>query len=617
MVSCKDDEEEDPIWLISTNVSSIALDMNDGEVVSETIIPATTKDGVAFTETYKYVSSAPLVASVSDAGVVTAVAGGTTTVVVEGLTSGVKVNIPVEVTGADPAPTFTKIAELDGAVKYTWNTEEMTVSNVAVFDETGEAELIQGTEEDDKTAIDYIFESDYANGYFRLIPTGRSDNFKTDLKVLVRITVDGSDDPVWNNPTIHEKLSYSATINSLTFDWDTASVNSGLVPVGVNVYLRNDPVNDGDPYTKGDAVNDVEVGEVVADTAITVSSLVSNVSYWFEIVDAEGTVLIEANTTIPSPITQIKAGNTESVWYGDASSAQNKKAECRRIADRISIGQGLTYDQIAKVEIKNAAGTLISEIGAWTQDIAVYEYSYINGDAPNVMADFDAAVALQAAYVHEKIDPADGKNGEFKFISFYDLPYADEAYTVVITTNDGDEYTKEFQTKKKYSVRNRAQVRANDVIYDDAAAINAMNLTVMYHSNVPGDAIEFSMSDPAVAEVSTEGLIHFLANGIANLKVTGEGGTFSADVAAAQTYCNNFSKFQDMVVGTGTQMTFWSPNGYKFASATSSDEGVAAVTGDNGDVISAVAAGEAVITIVDDQGNEAKMTVTVAAAVEE
>lgn len=612
VTSCKDDDEEYvPTWVMTTDVSSILLDMNDESMLTETITATTTKDGEAFDETYTFVSSDPLVATVSDAGVVTAVAGGSSTVTVTGETSGETVTVSVEVTGADPAPTFTKIAEIDGSVKYTWEADRMTVTNVVVYNEAGDTELVAGSADDeDKTAFDYVFESDYANGSFSLVPTGRSDNFKAGLTVLVKITVEDAEDPVWKNPTIHDQLSYTATISSLTFEWDTATVNSGIVPTGVNVYLRNDPVNDGDPYTKGDAVSYAEVGSVVGDTAITVSALISNVSYWFEVVDNEGAVLIEANTTIPSPITQVKAANTESVWYGDASSAGNKYAECRRIADRISIGQGLTYDQIAKVEIKDASGAVLSEVGEWTQEIAVYEYSYINTDAPNVIADFDAAVALKAAYIHDKIDPDDNANGEFKYISFYDIPYSESEYTVVITTKDGEEYSKNYQTKKKYSVRNRAQVRANDHIYADAADINAASLIVMYYSNVPGDAITYSFSDDAVAAVSTGGEIMFKANGIAVLTVTGEGGTFSAEVAAAPTYCNNYSKFQDMVVGTATEMTFWSPVGNSFASATSSDESVATVSGN---IITAVAAGSAVITIVDNLGNVALMTVTVAA----
>ncbi len=612
-VSCKDEEDNDPVWILSTNVTTIALDMNDGDVVTATITPSTTKDGASFTETYKFTSSDPLVATVSDAGVVTAVAGGTATVVVQGQTSGTSTSVAVTVTGADPAPTFTKIAELDGSITYTWDPAEMTITAVVVYDATGETELVQGDSESDINAIDYIFEADYTNGSFNLAPA-RSDNFKAGVAVLVKITVDGADDPTWKNPTIHDKLAYSATISTATFEWDTATVNSGIVPSSVLVYLRNNPVNDGDPYTKGDAVDYTTVGSVVGDTIITVSGLVSNTSYWFEIVDAGGEVLADANMTIPSPITQIKAGNVESVWYGDASSAQNKYAECRRIADRVSIGQGLTYDVISSVEVKDASGTVLASIGAWSQELAIYEYSYINADAPNVIADFSTAASMTAAYVHEKIDPEDGKNGEFKHISFFDLPYSDDAYTVVVTTTEGISYEKSFNTKKKYSVRNRSAVRADDHIYDDAADINAANVTVMYHSNVANDAITFEMSDAAVATIDNTGLINFVANGISVVTVTGEGGTFSAEVAAAKTYCNNYSKFTALEVGASQDMTFWSPSGYSFASATSSDEAIATVGGDEGKTITGVAEGSAVITIVDDQGNEAKMTVTIVAA---
>ncbi len=613
-VSCEDDEK-DPVWQVTTDVTSIALDMNDKDALTATITASTTKDGVDATESYKFTSSDPLVASVSDAGLVTAVGGGSTTIEVEGLSSAKKVTVAVTVKGEE-APTIDPIYELNGSIKYTWDPTRLSVTDVVVFDEQGEAELVQAIagSDYDKNAIDYVFEEKYDEGWFILSPE-RSDKFKAGVNINVKITTKEAEEPVWKrNVNIHNKLSASATINSISFEWDIVSVNSGIVPANVLVYLRTDPVNDGDPYGKGEAVSNVEVSAVDGDTLIMVSGLVSNESYYYEIVDAESNVLFETNSTIPSPITQIKAGNTESVWYGDASSAGNKTAECRRIADRISIGQGLTYDQIAKVEVKNASGTTLVELGEWAQNLAVYEYSYINTDAPNVMTSFDAAVALKAAYVHDKIDPEDGKNGEFKYFSFYDLPYSEGAYTVVVTTKDSKTYEKTYNTKKKYSVRNRAQVRANDVIYADAATINAKNLKVMYYSNIPGDAPTFEMSDPAVATINNEGLINFVANGISKVTIAGEGGTFNAEVAAAKTYCNNYAKFQGMTIATGEQMTFWSPDGYKFASAVSNNEAVANVGGEAGDVITAVAEGSAVITITDDQGYEAKMTVTVVSA---
>ncbi|WP_159520388.1 Ig-like domain-containing protein [Sunxiuqinia indica] len=610
-VSCKDDEEiPDPVYVISTNVASITLDMNEGDVVTETITASTTEDGAAFTESYTFTSADPLVATVnSSTGVVTAVAGGTTTITVEGQVSGQSKTVAVTVVAAEPAPTFTKEALLDGSVKYTWDPAKMTITDVVVYDETGETELIKGGPDDDKNAIDYIFESDYAQGMFVLTPTGRSDNFKADLTVLVKITVDGADDPVWKNPTLHNKLAYTATLSTVTFEWDTASVNSGVVPAGINVFLRNDPVADGEPYTKGDAVSYATVGDIDGDTLVAVTGLISNESYWFDVVDADDNILWDTQLTMPSPITQVKAGNTESVWYGDASSAENKYAEVRRIADRISIGQGLTVDDIASVKIKDAAGNVIAELGAWSQDIAVYEYSYINTNAPNVIATFDAAVALEGAYIHEKIDPDDGKNGEFKHISFFDIPYSEEKYTVELTDNDGMVYTKEYETKKKASTLNRSEVRANDHVYADMADINAKDLVFMANSNIPNDTWTFEVSDPAVATIDASGLIKFVANGISTITASAEAGTLEYQVAAAPIYCKNYYVFNNGIeVGASKDMEF---GDYLFASATSSDEAIATVDGKS---ITGVAEGSAVITITDDQGNEAIMTVTVVAA---
>lgn len=616
VVSCSDDDDPDPVYLLSVNPTTLALDMNDGDVVTGTITATTTQDGESFTESYSYTSSDPLVATVNNAGVVTAVAGGTATIVVQGGTSGLSANVAVTVTGADPAPVFTKVAELDGSITYTWDPAEMTVTAVAVFDETGAAELIAGGPDDDKNSYDYLFEADYTLGMIKMSPQ-RSDNFKAGVTVLVRITVDGATDPVWKNPTLHDKLTYSATLSTVTFEWDTASVNTGVAPSTINVFLRNDPAADGEPYTKGDPVSYAVVGSVEADTLIHVSSLVSNVSYWFEIVDASGEVLTEANLTMPSPITQVKAGNVGSIWWGTPDNDQTvKKQEVRRIADRISIGQGLTIDDIQSVKILDGSSNVIAEIGEHQDGVNTnYEYAWINDQAPIAFSTFDEALVPSALYIHDKIDPDDNANGEFKYLSFYDLPYSEDKYTVEITTKDGDVYTKQYETKIKVSTLNRSEVRANDVIYDDMAAINAKELIFKANSNVPNDTWTFTVSDPAVATVGeSTGLIKFVANGISTITATSQGGTLSYQVAAAQTYCNNYNKFESLAVGSTEDMTFWSPNGYAFASATSSDEAIATVGGDNGVTITGIAEGSAVITITDDQGNEAKMTVTVVAA---
>ncbi|WP_163712471.1 hypothetical protein [Mangrovibacterium lignilyticum] len=611
-VSCKDDEVAEPVYLMTTNVTSISLDMNDGDVVTETITASTTKDGEAFTENYTFTSADPLVASVSNTGVVTAVGGGNTTVSVSGTSSGLKVTIPVEVIAAEPAPTFTELRLLNGSVEYTWDTEKMTVTDVVVYDEAGEVTLLGGDLEADKNAIDFFFLPDYTNGSFIMKPTGRSDKFKAGVTVQVKITVEGSEDPVWKNPTVHDQFATTdRTLTTISFDWDIACVNSGIVPAGVNVYLRGAPIVDGGYYVRGDAVSYAEVGSIVADTAVTVSALISNESYWFDIVDASGTVLDSTNTTMPSPISGIQASKNESVWYGDASSAQNSMAECRRITDRIQIGNGVTYEDISSVQVKDAAGNVLAEIGAWSQDKTVYEYSYINADAPYVTPTFDEAAALTAAYVHEKIDPADGKNGEFKYISFYDLPYSEDAYTVVLNTSDGESYEKTYNTKANKEVKNRAQVRMK---YADATAINDANVQVMFYTNVPGDEgnITFRMSDTNIASISDQGVINFTENGKSVVYAEAPSGQKYEDgVLAALSYADNYWQFNNNgvdVAGT-LDITFKSEvEGATFASATSSDEAIATV---DGLTVTGVASGTAIITITDSEGNTAQMTVVV------
>ncbi len=597
-VSCKKDDPVEIKYAVNLPETSVEID----DVETYQLSPTSTMGGEALEENYTYSSSSEDVARVSETGLVSAVGAGSAVITVTGKTSNESAKLSLTVVGT---PRYTKVYELDGSITYKWRKHEVTA--VSVYDADKEKELVEGDD------MDYILTENFAEGWFN-VKKEKNNAFNAGGVVWFLLTVSDNEDGEEIQETMHKPIEFEATTSSITFKWDIKTVESGVVPAGLKVYDRLDPIAEGEPYRKGEPATEAVIGEVDGDTTVVATGLVSRKSYYYEILDAEGAVIYETDNTIPSPITGIKAGNVESVWFGDASSAGNKYAECRRIADRISIGQGLTYDQIQSVKVKDASGSVLAELGAWAQNLTTYEYAWLDTEAPYVVSTFSAAKDVKALYIHEKMDPADGKNGEFKHISFFDLPYSEEAYIVEIEDKEGTVYEKDFKTKKKVATFNRSEVRANDVIYASASEINAKNLVFMANSNVANDAFTFTSSDPAVATVDASGKITFLENGVSQIKAESNqgAGSLSYDVVAAATYCNNYSKFNGMEVADSTKMTFWSPNGYEFASAASSNEAIAKVIEDKGDYfITAVAEGSAIVTITDNQGNTSKMTVTV------
>ncbi|MFV0365708.1 MAG: Ig-like domain-containing protein [Mangrovibacterium sp.] len=609
-VSCTEDETSDPVFVLEVAEPTVALDMNTENLTAQ-IEATTTKDGEAFSENYTYAVAQATIASVSDAGLITALGGGETTVTVTGATTGKTAKVAVTVIG-EAAPVATPSYNLDGSLSFSWDATKMTIASMKMLNEAGDVELLEQLYNADGSIVqrgDYVLTEDFTNGYFSLKP-GRSGGFNAGSTVIIQ-AFDGEEETVFDDTyTLHKGMAYTATTSSILFYWEQVSEDSGFSPKTAKVYYRNAPVEEGASYTKGDEVTSVTV--TYSDTlSINIEGLESNESYWYEILDDAGEVLYESNSTIPSPITGVKAGISESIWFGDAASAGNKFAECRRIVDRVSIGNGLTYDMITKVEVKDASGKVLVEAEA-SEIKDNYEYAYITTATPVAFDTFEDALEPSIIYTHKKIDPEDDANGEFNWISICELPYSEESYTIYITA-DGETYSREYKTAKKADTHNRSQVRAEDVIYADAAAINAKSLEFMAFSTVADDTWEYTVGDAAVATVSTEGIIKFNANGISKVTATSAAGlTQSYEVAAAPSYCNNYSEFQNMTAGTSETLTLYSPSGYEFASATSDDDAVATVDAEG--KITAVAEGSTVVTIEDKQGNQSVMTVTVVPA---
>lgn len=606
IVSCEDDTEPAKVdWEITTNVETIVFDMKSDEAKTATVTASTTKDGVAFTETYWFKSSNPLIASVDSlSGVVTGHAEGRASIIATGVTSGTNASVLVDITGVKLTD-FTEQYLLDGSVKFNWSTDDgVEVKDVQVY--SGDGSLLYHEGE----GLDYIIDANLAGGTFTLSKAG-TDNFAAGVELNVAMTIDDEGDRIIKLVTLASSASSSVTIRDATIQWDKKSPESGIKPASAKVYSRLGSGSDDDPYTKGEPASEATVGAVQGDSLILIETLKSNTGYWFEILDANGTVLAAINNKLPTPITGIKAGQSESVWFGNAAADRNNKAECRRIADRISIGGGISETDIQSVRVRSSAGDVVAELASWNQSLTNYEYAWVNTETPIQFPTIDEALKPSALYTHNKIEPEDDAYGEFKHISFFDIPYSEESYTVELTDKDGVVYTRDYNTSKKSETANRSQVRADDIIYQNTADINATNLVWLVNSNIPGDngSWDFTSSDPAVASIDNTGKITFIADGISVMTALAPSGQEqSFEVAAAQTYCNNYKNFNGIKAGETKGMSFWSPNGYKFDSATSDNVSVATVDGDD---ITAVAEGTAIITITDNQGNTAKMTVTV------
>lgn len=600
LTSCNsNDDPPKTNWGITVNTEMIALDLKTN-TISETIIPSTTENGASYSEDYKFTSSNLLIATVNKDGLVTAVAAGRSSILVEGLSSGAKASVLVDVDGVGLSD-FTEQYNLDGSVAFNWNTTEVKVNEVKVYSGDGSVLLTEGDE------MDYTILKSFDTGVFELKP-GNTDSFDAGVEVNVAITIDDKGTRVIKLITLPKPLSSTVTIKGATLQWDKKSPESGVLPKGVKVFTRVGDGNDESPFAKGELTTDAQIGQVEGDTLIYIQNLESNTGYWFELIDENGIVLAETNNKIPTPITQVKAGQIGSIWY-ESSSGRLGTNEVRRIADRVSIGNGITGDDIKSVELLNKEGEVVASLGEVnSKENTNYEYAYINDNAPINFKSITEAIEPKALYVHDKVDPDDGANGEFKHVSFYDVPHSETPYTVVLTDKDGKKYKKEYSTKATASTRNRSQIRSSNKIYSGMEEVNAMNLVFMVHSNIPNDSWTFTTDDSAVATIDDTGLITYVANGACKAKAVSQAKTFEFEIAAAQTYCNNYSNFRALPIGETKGMSFWSPNGYQFESATSSNPSIAIVDGSD---VTAVAEGTAVITIADNQGNTAKMTVTV------